>query len=102
LVTETVEVCGRYDEKTLSEMKKMLDAACTRVPKQYRESIRFDIENVGYAYDPSDYPYLVMKYKRLENDKEYSERVTREEKFQLQREENEKKEFERLSKKFAQ
>lgn len=101
LVTETVEIVGRYQELTLAEMKKMLDDACTRVPKQYRESIRFEIDVVGYSYDPTDYPYLLMKYKRHENDLEYSKRVENEARLIDLNEKRERQEFERLAKKYA-
>lgn len=100
-VTETVEIVGRYQELTLAEMKKMLDDACTRVPKQYRESIRFEIDVVGYSYDPTDYPYLLMRYKRLETDAEYAKRTESEARFREHNEKREREEFERLQKKFA-
>jgi hypothetical protein len=71
---EKIYVEGTFDSSNLFCLQSLLD----QLEKQgipYKDvTIEADEEDAGY-YDGSTYSYVVAKYKRLETDKEYSERM---------------------------
>jgi hypothetical protein len=92
----------RWDEKTSIDIDggTLADAAkeIQRLIEQYGADAR--IESYCEAYSNSDKEYMHVMTPRLENDKEYNERIAQEEKWEAQRLESDRANYERLRKQF--
>ena len=95
-----------YDQyHTWSEFMSMLQKAYNKVPEEYRNTIKIEIEceTYGYNYDDNEYHRVVFRitYQRphTKEEIELAERVERERK--LMREEEERELFERLKIKYG-
>ena len=100
-VTETVQVFGSYDGGTLEDVLARIKEKVDEVPEEYRSSIRFELETTSEYYETRDYPVFNMYYNRLENEEEKNKRESKEIAVRKMQEDHERKEFERLQKKFG-
>lgn len=62
--------------------------------------LKIQLDSVYYDYDNNEYKRASLSGKRMETDEEYKKRLDNEKYWQDKREQEEKFEFERLSKKF--
>lgn len=102
LVIERAHVFGEYHTLTKNQLIGLIESACERVPTEYQESAVFGIEQeFTDPYSDSKMAYFVIQWKRHETDHEYKTRLEKEEEFRIRQEQNDREQFERLSKKFA-
>ncbi len=97
-VTETKDVFSPYNfEGSLRDLAQKIDALIA----QYGESAYLDYDpNYYYPYDQVPSPSYFVKLERPETPEETQARLEQEAQWQRQREEQERKEFERLKEKF--
>lgn len=100
-VREEVEVFGSYDGGTLEDVLARIKECVDKVPEEYRSSVEFELETRSEPYDTKDYPVFNMSYHRLENEEEKNKRESKETAIRKMQEDHERKEYERLQKKFG-
>lgn len=86
---------------TVDEFNAYAAEHIAQVPEEFRASVRFEIKSVHEMYEEHPTTGFYMTYREYETDDEYNARVQQESQIQNLREEHERREFERLSKKFS-
>lgn len=92
---------GKYSSFSLQEMIIDLTEKANRVEEKYRDSVRFEIDEVWEQYDTSPTVALYISYDRLETDKEFETRIADEAKAVEAKLIRDRAEFERLRKQFG-
>lgn len=94
-------IYGAYDRIDPLDMISRKEKLASSLPEKYRDSIYFEIDSESFPYDPNEYYGVFMFWKDDETDAEMNERLDQEAKIRQQQEDRERKEFERLRKKFS-
>lgn len=101
-VIERVRIFDEYRVLTKKQITDLIESAYENVPEEYRESVCFSVElEDSDPYSNNKTGFFVVQWKRHETDYEYKTRLDKEEQFRIRQEQNEREQFERLSKKFA-
>ena len=98
---DSSKVMSRYEEHTRDELVQLLDKKIAELPDDQRASVRFEIDEHGYAYNGATYHALFMKWSRPETDDEEQKREVREANRKAQQEARDLAEFQRLKKQFG-
>ncbi len=100
------KINDRVDNLSTWEFEGTLSTVVERLQtliKQHGPNARLDYnEHFYYDYDPNPSPRFELFVEREENDAELKQRLMQEAEYTRKREEAEKAEFERLSKKFGE
>lgn len=84
------------------DLMEMLENEAKIVLPEFKDSIRFEVKTFSEPYDSSTYAGFFMVYNDYENDEECEKRIAQENYWLARQEEQDRLQFERLSKKFAQ
>lgn len=102
-VIERVRIFDEYWVLMKKQLTDIIESAYENVPEEYRESACFSVElEESDPYSNNKTGVFVIQWTRHETDYEYKTRLDKEEQFRIRQEKNEREQFERLSKKFAQ
>jgi hypothetical protein len=91
-------VADGYQTISITEMMEIIEKIKAKVSQSDQASIRFEVKEYGYDYDPNSYHGLYATWERLETDDEYELRVSDYNAAKASKELRERAEFERLSK----
>jgi hypothetical protein len=101
MVGDQREIMETYSSRTYDEMVTMLRDACKSIPVEQRDSVRFELDKKYYRYDDEQYVALCMKWQRPETDEEEEKREREERDRKKIIEENERRQYEALAKKYG-
>jgi hypothetical protein len=101
-VTSNVHLFGTYEKFTFDDLFERLQTEIIDRPEIDPQTIKFGIEEERYDYTDGSYFYFAMYYDRPETDQEYQTRIDRENNRKVDQEERDRREFERLQKKFGE
>ncbi len=99
IISAVVEEISPYNFDTnLQSIREQID----KLIAKYGQDARLDWDpNFYYDYDQNPSPLYVLKVQRIENDAEFERRIEQEKKWQDERQERDRIEFERLNKLFG-
>lgn len=101
MISTRRELCGRHETYSRDEMNALMDKAIEDLGVNgFGATFGVDTEWPGYG-DTADYPKFFIFYERLENDTEEAIREKEEADNVKRAEEHERREFARLSAKYA-
>lgn len=98
---ESINMFGCHDSFTYEGMLEAMNNAVAQVPENCRHTVRFEIQKYYESYDPNEYVSMFLTYLRPETAEERVAREAQETQYRAQREEHDRREFERLTKQFA-
>ncbi len=104
VIEDRITIFGKYTYYTPAMLIKEVKEAEATIPVEYRDTIYFYVEERNedpYSDTSYPYPYLMMKFQRLETDQECEARLKKEEVRQAEIQRREREEYERLAKKLA-
>lgn len=87
-----------YMEGTREQVIQAMDNALASIPEEGRAQAYFSIETYGYPYDPTTYHGMHVQWKELESEDAWKLRLSDLDEIAAKRVDQERKEFERLSK----
>lgn len=91
----------RYAPDPLLEVREWVDDLLKKIPQEYQESARLEIDSVG-GYEGEHHAEATVFYLRPENDQEMKARIADEDDDRLRRERDEREILERLKSKYEQ
>lgn len=94
------EVLIYRDTFTVDDLQKIKNEKISLVLPEFKDSCYFEAKKYFEMYDPGTYFGVFFCYKDYETDEEFEKRVSLEQEEKKRKEDYERREFERLSKKF--